>query len=85
METDFGEFVVSKPKKYKNAELMVCKIKSKNGDPFTVQFPKMKIVEHLTKKIELEFTNQTGYNKKVYNFLSIQKARMNERSKLFFL
>ena len=62
-------FLFSKPKKYKNAEIMVCKIKNKNNDPVLVQFPKMTIASDYTKFVELDFTSETGYNKKVHTFL----------------
>ena len=66
---DLDSFIFSKPKKYKNSEVMVCKIKNKNNEPVLVQFPKM-LVNEYSKFVELEFINETGYNKKVYNFLS---------------
>jgi hypothetical protein len=62
-------FLFSKPKKLKNSEVMLCKIKNKHKDPVLVQFPKMTISEY-NKYIELEFMNETGYSKKVYDFLS---------------
>jgi len=71
---ELDSFHFSKPKKYKNSEIMVCKIKNKNNEPVLVQFPKMTIVQDYrppgSRFVELEFINETGYNKKVYNFLS---------------
>jgi hypothetical protein len=74
-EFDASAFIFSKPKKYKNAEAMLCKIKNTNNEPILVQFPKMTLVsdfigEPVSKFVELEFMNEKGYNKKVYNFLS---------------
>ena len=76
-EFDSDSFLFLKPKKYKNADAMICKIKNKSKDPVLVQFPKMKLVsdyiltgENPSKFVELEFMNETGYNKKLYNFLS---------------
>ena len=64
--------VFSKPKKH--GDFMVCKIKypdSENG-LFKLQFPKMKVVSETpsVKNVELEFTSESGYNKKIYNYLS---------------
>lgn len=66
-------FIFSKPRKNKNTEVMVCKIKNKNNDQVILQFPKMTLVSDYhqrDKSIELEFLNEVGYNKKIYNFLS---------------
>jgi len=66
-------FIFSKPKKNKNADIMVCKVKNKNNEQVIVQFPKMTLVsdyQQQDKFIELEFINEIGYNKKMYNFLS---------------
>jgi hypothetical protein len=62
-------FVFQKPQKYKNAEIMASKIKNRYNEPVIVQFPKMNVVEY-NKTLELEFTSETGYNKKVKKFLS---------------
>ena len=43
---DLDSFIFSKPKKYKNSEVMVCKIKNKNNEPVLVQFPKMILNEY---------------------------------------
>ena len=67
---DLNLFSFSKPKKYKNGEIMVCKIKNDNKDTI-IQFPKMEVATEFDGKyIELEFKNEVGYNKKIYNFLS---------------
>ena len=62
-------FIFQKPKKYKNQEIMAGKIKNRNNENVIVQFPKMKVAER-DKLVELEFVNQSGYNKKVNAFLS---------------
>jgi len=64
-----GSFNFQKPKKYKNQEVMAGKIKNRNNENVIIQFPKM-TVSQWDKLIELEFVNQTGYNKKVNTFLS---------------
>jgi hypothetical protein len=66
---DPESFIFSTPKKLKNADVMIGKIKNKDSDPILVQFPKMLVTDY-TKFVELEFINETGYNKKVFNFLS---------------
>ena len=66
---DPESFIFSKPKKYKNAEIMGSKIKNRNNDPVLVQFPRMNVL-NLSKTLELEFVNETGYNKKVISFLA---------------
>lgn len=63
-------FIFSKPKKYKNEEIMVCKIKNKYNEMVVVQFPKMTLVNDYNKSLECEFMNEHGYNKKVSTFLS---------------
>lgn len=64
-------FSFTKPKKH--GDYLVSKIKypdSESGN-VVVQFPKMTISsDPTTKAIELEFKNERGYNKKVYDFLS---------------
>ena len=55
------------PKKYNN--YLISKIKY-NGDEIFIQFPKMKLTNLTKKSIELEFLSDSGYNAKVYNFLS---------------
>jgi hypothetical protein len=68
---DFESFRFSKPKKYKNGEVMLCKIKNKNKEPVIVQFPKQLIVSEIESKIiELEFTSKSGYSKKIQNYLT---------------
>ena len=69
LEEDLEQLKFSKPKKYKNGEIMISKIK-KGSEPILVQFPKMSIASDYTKFVELEFTSDSGYSKKVYNFLS---------------
>jgi hypothetical protein len=65
---DVSSFQFTKPKKY--GEHMISKLK-KNGDDLFIQFPKMLVVsEDNSKKVELEFTSERGYSKKVYNFLA---------------
>jgi len=65
---DFKNICFSKPKK--NGNYLVSKVKYDGGD-FKVQFPKMSINnEPSLKNIELEFTSDSSYTKKVYNFLS---------------
>lgn len=67
---DLESFLFSKPKKYKNSEVMVCKIKNKMNEPVLVQFPKMLLKNDFTEKyISLEFIKETGYTKKVHTFL----------------
>jgi hypothetical protein len=61
-------FIFQKPKKYKNAELMASRIKNKHNESVIVQFPKMTSDDY-NKMLELEFTSETGYNKKVKKFL----------------
>jgi len=63
----------SKPKK--SGEYLVSKIKCSEN----LQFPKMTVSADPTHKgLELEFKNQTGYNKKVYDVLvKIDKTIMN--------
>jgi hypothetical protein len=62
-------FIFQKPKKYKNAELMASRIKNMHSEQLIVQFPKMNVINY-DKMLELEFTSETGYNKKVKKFLS---------------
>ena len=64
--------IFKKPKKIK--DFLVSKVKylqpgEKAEKPFMVQFPKMKIVS-LEKNIELEFKDDRGYSKKMYNALT---------------
>jgi hypothetical protein len=65
---NLDELKISKPKKHKNAEVMVCRIKF-DGDPVILQFPKMKLVSS-SKFVELEFTSKSGYSKKISDALS---------------
>ena len=60
-------FSFTKPKKCNN--LMVCKIKNDSKD-ILIQFPKMNVFSEELKGVELEFKNEKGYNKKVFDFLS---------------
>jgi hypothetical protein len=61
--------VFTKPKKHE--DFLVCKVKYPEAEGFKLQFPKMKIVsENPKKNIELEFISDSGYNKKIYNYLS---------------
>jgi hypothetical protein len=62
--------VFTKPKK--TGDFLVCKIKYPEFEGFKLQFPKMKIVSETPslKNVELEFTSDAGYNKKIYNYLS---------------
>ena len=62
-------FTFSKPQKYKDTNLMICKIKNDSKDVL-LQFPKMKVTAVDEKSIELEFMNEKGYNKKMFNVLS---------------
>ena len=66
---DPESFIFSKPKKYKNVEIMGSKIRNRNNEPILVQFPRMNVI-NFSKTLELEFVNETGYNKKVQTFLS---------------
>jgi len=66
---NFESFKISKPKKHKNADIMVCKVKTSGGEPVILQFPKMKMVSS-SKFVELEFTSKSGYSKKVSDALS---------------
>lgn len=66
---DLSQFSFSKPKLYKNSNVMVSKIKNKERD-LLIQFPKMEVVSDYVKYLELEFKTETKYNKKVYDFLS---------------
>jgi hypothetical protein len=63
-------FIFSKPKKYKNDEIMVSKIKNKYNEMVVIQFPKMTLSSDYNKCMDVEFINQLGYNKKVITFLS---------------
>jgi hypothetical protein len=60
----------SKPKKC-HGNLMVSKIK-KSNELYLVQFPKMSVVNvtETVNAVELEFTSQSGYSKKVISFLA---------------
>jgi hypothetical protein len=59
----------SKPKKH--GDYFISKVKYPESETMVVQFPRMIISSDPTNKsIELEFKNQTGYNKKIYDFLS---------------
>jgi hypothetical protein len=62
-------FYFSKPKQHKNGQLMTCKIKNKSKEPVFIQFPKMKAVSDYTNCMELEFTSETGYSKRVVSFM----------------
>jgi|APCry1669189567_1035234.scaffolds.fasta_scaffold21963_2 hypothetical protein len=65
---DMDLFTFTKPKKH--GDYLISKIKNNKMDVF-IQFPKMLVVsEENVKKIELEFTSDSGYSKKVFNFLS---------------
>jgi hypothetical protein len=65
---DISSFTFSKPKKV--GDHMISKIKNKDGENIFVQFPRMLVVsEENSKNVQLEFTAQTGYNKKVDTFL----------------
>ena len=65
---NINNFTFTKPKKH--GDYLISKIKNENKK-FFIQFPKMLVVsEDNSKKVELEFTSETGYSKKVYNFLS---------------
>jgi hypothetical protein len=66
---NLDSLIFTKPKKH--GDFLVCKIKYPESEGFKLQFPKMKIVsESPNKFIELEFTSDAGYNKKIYNYLS---------------
>ena len=62
---DLFSFTV--PKKCNNA--MICKIKNDSNDVL-IQFPKMSVVSEENNIVELEFKNEKGYNKKIYDFLA---------------
>ena len=49
---------------------MGSKIKNRNNEPVLVQFPRMNVL-NFSKTLELEFVNETGYNKKVISFLQL--------------
>ena len=68
-EFDVESFKISKPKKYKNGEMMISKIKNKNNEPVLVQFPKMNLLK-FEKSAELEFTSEKGYSKKVIDYIN---------------
>ena len=59
----------TKPKKH--GDYLVSKVKYPETNSVIVQFPRMTISsDPTTKAIELEFKNDRGYNKKMYDFLS---------------
>jgi hypothetical protein len=60
-------FSFTAPKKCNNS--MVCKIKNDSNDVL-IQFPKMNVVSEENNVVELEFKNEKGYNKKIYDFLA---------------
>ena len=60
--------IFSKPKKH--GDYLVCKVKYCADSELIIQFPKMKIASDIGKIVELEFSNNTKYNKESYNFLS---------------
>ena len=62
---DLFSFTV--PKKYNNS--MICKIKNDSNDVL-IQFPKMNVTTEENNVVELEFKNEKGYNKKIYDFLA---------------
>ena len=62
---DLFSFTV--PKKYNNS--MICKIKNDSNDVL-IQFPRMNVVSEENNIVELEFKNEKGYNKKIYDFLA---------------
>jgi hypothetical protein len=62
-------FCFSKPKQLKNGSLMICKIKNKSKEAVFIQFPKMKTISDYTNCMELEFTSETGYSKRVVSFM----------------
>jgi len=71
LEENIETFKFSKPRKYKNGELMLSKIKSKNNGPIIVQFPKMELISDVSSKVvNLQFINESVYTKKVNGFLT---------------
>jgi hypothetical protein len=48
---------------------MICKIKNKSKEAVFIQFPKMKTISDYTNCMELEFTSETGYSKRVVSFM----------------
>ena len=64
---NIDDILIKQPKKY--TEYYVSKVKYKESE-LVVQFPKMIFSEDPGEKnIELEFINNKGYNKEIYNFL----------------
>ena len=62
----------------KHSDYLVCKIKYA-GEPFFIQFPKMKVSSINQKELQLEFlNNSTKYNKESYNFLSELDSYISE-------
>lgn len=71
-QTNLEQLVFTKPKKVGNflvSKIKYCSKESSLEEPFLLQFPKMTIV-NVEKNIELEFKNDRGYTKEVYDFLS---------------
>jgi hypothetical protein len=62
-------FSFSKPKQHKTAQIKIVKIKNKTKEPVFIQFPKMKAVSDYTNCMELEFTSESGYSKRVISFM----------------
>jgi len=79
--------ILSKPKKYN--EYYVSKIKYRSMcegaqeeeiDDLVVQFPKMLLSEDAEENgISVEFMNTKGYNKEIYNFLSVLDVFITEQ------
>ncbi|MEI6289501.1 MAG: hypothetical protein WCP19_03640 [Chloroflexota bacterium] len=65
---NINNFTFTKPKKH--GDYLVGKIKNEKENNIFVQFPRMKVVSQENDVIELEFIHESGYSKKVYNFLS---------------
>jgi hypothetical protein len=62
-------FCFSKPKQHKTAQIKIVKIKNKIKEPVFIQFPKMKAVSDYTNCMEIEFTSESGYSKRVITFM----------------
>jgi hypothetical protein len=59
-------FIFSNPKQHNNYK--ICKLKTADKEPVLIQFPKMSVLT-FSKFAELGFVGETGYTRKVIDFL----------------
>jgi hypothetical protein len=64
-----GSFLISKPKQHKTGSVMTCKVRDKSKEQVFIQFPKMNTVSDYTNCMEVEFSSESGYSKKVIAFM----------------